>query len=88
MQSKDEFLCIIHDEMDHAKTVLPRLQMCNKMILGLGQLPIILTTIITHGHGDERYVQYYNELWPNNPNFIIRSLLRFLRTLEVAPISK
>jgi hypothetical protein len=25
MQSKDEFLCIIHDKMDHAKIALPRL---------------------------------------------------------------
>ncbi len=25
MQLKDEFLCIIHDKMDHANTVLPRL---------------------------------------------------------------
>jgi hypothetical protein len=25
MQSKDEFLCIIHDKMDHAKTIFPRL---------------------------------------------------------------
>jgi hypothetical protein len=36
VQSKDEFLCIIHDTMDHAKIDLPRLQMCNKMVFGLG----------------------------------------------------
>jgi hypothetical protein len=45
---------MIHDKMDHAKTTLPRLQMCNKMIYRLGQLPIILTCMIVHGHGDER----------------------------------
>jgi hypothetical protein len=33
---KDEFLCIIHDKMDHVKTALPRLQVVNKMICGLG----------------------------------------------------
>jgi len=55
MRSKDEFLYIIHDKMDHAKITLPRLQMANKMICGLGQLPIILTSMIVHGHGDERY---------------------------------
>jgi hypothetical protein len=88
MQSKDEFLCIIHDKMDHAKTTLPRLQMCNKMIFGLGQLPIILTRMIAHGHGDERYAQYFNELLLNNPNFTIRFLLQILWTLEVALISK
>jgi hypothetical protein len=88
MRSKDEFLFIVHDKMDHAKTTLLRLQVCNKMIHGLRQLPITFTSMITHGHEDERYAQYYNELWPNNSNFIIGSLLRFLWTLEVAPVSK
>ncbi len=78
MQSKDEFLCIIHDKMDHAKTALPRLQVCKKMISRLRQLPITLTSMITHGHGDERYAQYFNELWPNDPNFTIGSLLQLL----------
>jgi hypothetical protein len=77
MQSKDEFLCVIHDKMDHAKTTLPRFQMTNKMIFGLGQLPITFIGMITHGHGDEGYVQYSNELWSNDPNFTIGSLLRF-----------
>jgi hypothetical protein len=72
--------------MDHGKTMLPRLQMCKKMIFWLGQLPITFKGMIAHGHGDERYAQYSNELWPNDPNFTTRSLL-FLQTLEVAPIS-
>ncbi len=45
-----------HDKMDHAKIVLPMLQVVNKMICGFGQLPITLTGMIVHGHGDERYV--------------------------------
>jgi hypothetical protein len=49
----NEFLCIIHDKMDHAKIALPKLQVCNKMIFGLGQLPITLMSMIAHG--DERY---------------------------------
>jgi len=73
VQSKDEFLCVIHDKMDHAKTTLPRLQVVNKMICGLGQLPIMLIGMIVHG--DDRYVQYSNELWPNDLDFTIGSLL-------------
>ncbi len=88
VQSKDEFLCIIHENMDHAKIVLSRLQVCNKMIFRLGQLPITLMSMIAHGHRDERFAHYFNELWPNNPNFIIGSLLRLLQTLEVALILK
>jgi hypothetical protein len=61
--------------MDQVKIALPRLQVVNKMIYGLRQLPITLMGMIAHGHGDERYVQYSNELWPNIPNFMIESLL-------------
>jgi hypothetical protein len=42
--------------------------------------------MIVHGHGDERYAQYFNELWPNDPNFTIGSLLQMLWTLDVAKI--
>jgi hypothetical protein len=58
MRSIDELLCIIHDKMDHAKIAFLRLQIYNKMISGLGQLPIILTCMITHGHKDKRYAHY------------------------------
>jgi hypothetical protein len=36
VRSKDEFLYVIHDKMDHAKITLPRLHVVNKMICGLG----------------------------------------------------
>jgi hypothetical protein len=36
--------------MDHVKTTLPRLQVANEMICGLGQLPITLMGMITHAH--------------------------------------
>jgi hypothetical protein len=82
IQSKEEFLFIIHDKMDHLKAILPRLQVKNKMVVGFGQLPIMLIRMIVHGDGDEAFAQYSNELWPNDPNFNIGSLLRLLRTLE------
>ncbi len=78
MRSKDEFIYIIHNKMDHAKITLPRLQVVNKMICGLGHLPIMLTGMIAHGHVDERCAQYSSEVWPNDPNFTIGSLLWLL----------
>jgi hypothetical protein len=68
--------------MHHSKTVLPRLQVKNKMVVGLAQLPIMLIGMIVHGHGDETFIQYSNELWPNDLNFTIGSFLHLLRTLE------
>jgi hypothetical protein len=82
MQSKEDFLCVIDDKMDHSKTTLPRLQMKNKMVFGLGQLLVTLTRMIAHGQGDEAFVQYSNELLPNDPNFTIGSLLCLFRRLE------
>jgi hypothetical protein len=58
------------------------------MIFGLGQLPITLIGMIAHGHGDEQCALYSNELWPNDPNFIIWYLLWFFRILEVALVIK
>jgi hypothetical protein len=86
IQSKEEFLCIIHNKMDHSKTTLPRLRVKNKMVVGFGQLPIMLIGMTVYGHGDEAFGQYSNELWPNDLNFTIGFLLHLLRTLEKEPV--
>jgi len=44
----------------------------------------MLTGMIAHSHGDETYAWNFNELWPNDPNFTIGSLLQLLQTLEKA----
>ena len=46
-----EYLCIIHDKMDHCKTAIPRLPFWPKSFDGALQFPITLTGILTHGHG-------------------------------------
>ncbi len=33
-----------------------------------------LIGMIIHGHGDETFSQYSNELWPNDPNFTLSCL--------------
>jgi hypothetical protein len=72
--------------MDHSKTTSLRLQVKNKIVFGLGQLQVTLTGVITHGHGDEAFVQCFDELWPNDLNFMIESLLRLFHSLEKEPI--
>ncbi len=68
-------MCIIHNKKDHSKITKPKFEVKNKMMIGLGQLLVTLIGMIVHGHEDETYVQYSNELWPNNLNFTIGSLL-------------
>jgi hypothetical protein len=55
IQSKEDYLCIIHDKMDHSKSAFPKLLVKNKMVLGLGQFLITLTIMIAHGNGDEAF---------------------------------
>ena len=71
--------------MDTSQIALPRLRVQNKMISGLGQLPVSLTRMVTHGHVDGAYAHYSNELWPNDSNFTVSSFARLLRTLERPP---
>jgi hypothetical protein len=52
---------------------------------GLAKSLITLMGLIVHDHGDEKYAQYSNEIWPNDPNFTIGSLLWLLWTLEKVP---
>jgi hypothetical protein len=56
--SKEKFLCVIHDKMDHSTIAILRLEVKNKMMARFNQLPITLTGMIIHGHGDEAYAQY------------------------------
>jgi hypothetical protein len=55
VERPSQFLCIIHDKMDHTKTAIPKMQRITKATSGLGQIPISLTGMLTHGHGDGAY---------------------------------
>jgi hypothetical protein len=44
--------------MDYTKTAIPRMQRHTKATAGLGQIPISLTGMLTHGHGDGAYAHY------------------------------
>ena len=82
IDSPTEFLCIIHDKMDHTKTAIPRMHPTMKATSGLGQIPISVTRMLTHGHGDGVYAHYSTTFWPGDSNFTISSICRVLRALE------
>jgi hypothetical protein len=77
-----EFLCLIHDKMDHTKTTIPRMQRHTKATAGLGQILISLTGMLTHGHGDGAYTHYATAFWPGDSNFTISSIFRVVQALE------
>jgi hypothetical protein len=49
----EEFLCIVHDKMDHSKILLMKFQVKSKMVVKFNQLLSNLTRMIVHEHGDE-----------------------------------
>jgi hypothetical protein len=68
--------------MDYFKIVFPRLVVKNRMVSSLGQFPITLNGMITHGHGDVTFDQYSNNFLLNDPNFTIGLLFQLILTLE------
>jgi hypothetical protein len=56
------------------------------MVSRLGQLLVTLIKMIVHGHGDKTFIQYFNELWPNDPNFPIGSLSHLFCNPEKEPV--
>ena len=86
VDSPTEFLCIIHDKMDHTKSAIPRMQRSTKATSRLGQIPISVTGMLTHGHGDGAYAHYSTAFWPEDSNFTISSICRVLRALERPPV--
>jgi hypothetical protein len=52
------------------------------MVSRLAQLLVTLIGMIVHGHRDEAFTQYSNELWSNDHNFTIWLFLRLSRSLE------
>ena len=86
VDSPTEFLCIIHNKMDHTKSTIPQMQRSTKATSGLGQIPISVTEMLTHGYGDEAYAHYSTTFWPEDLNFTISSICWILRALERPPV--
>jgi hypothetical protein len=75
-------LTIIHDKMDHSKTVCPHFFHKNKAVDSFMKLPVAVTGMIVHGHGDVRYVHYGLDIYPSDSNHTVGSIAKLLRDLE------
>ena len=78
----DKYLCIIHDKMDQKKTCIPRVNPIPKSLNQIMPLPISLTGMLTHGHGQNAYGHFALGFWPADPNFTIGSLSKCFQNLE------
>ena len=80
-----ECLTIMHDKMDHAKTASPVFSHKSKQLDGLMKLPVSVTGMIAHGHGDVKYAHYGLDLFAHDANYTVGSFAKLLRDLELPP---
>jgi hypothetical protein len=71
--------------MDHSKTASPHFSHKNKSTESFMKLPVSVTGMIAHGHGDIRYAHYALDLYPANSNHTVGSIAKVLRDLEDVP---
>ena len=77
----------MHDKMDHAKIASPVFSHKTKHLDVFTKLPVSVTGMLAHGHGDVRYAHYGLDLYPHDANYIVRSIAKLLRDLELPPKS-
>ena len=51
------------------------------------KLPVSMTRMLAHGHGDVRYVHYGLDLYPHDANYTVGSIAKLLQDLELPPKS-
>ena len=83
----EKCLTIIHDKMDHAKIASPYFANKTKSTDSFMRLPIVVTGMIAHGHGDVKFVHFSLDLYPGDSNHTIGSVAKLLRDLEKPPAS-
>ena len=83
----EECVTVMYDKMDHAKTASPVFSHKNKELDGLTKLPVSMTGMIAHGHGNVRYAHYGLDVFPHDSNYTVGSMAKLLRDLEDPPKS-
>ena len=73
-----ECVTIMHDKMDHAKTTSPVFSHKTKHLDGFMKLPVSVTRMLAHGHGDVKYAHYGLDLYPHDANYTVGSIAKLL----------
>ena len=74
----------MHDKMDHSITACPALAQKTKALDGFMKLPVKVTGMLAHGHGDmdEKYAHYSLDVFSSNNNFTMGLIAKLLQELE------
>ena len=76
-------MTIIHDKLNHSKTSFPHFSHKSKHMDSFMKLPISVTGMIAHSHGDVRYAYYGLDIFPTDSNHTMGSIAKLLRDLEL-----
>ena len=68
----------MHDKMDHAKTASSVFFHRTKHLDGLTKVPLSMTGVLAHGHGDVRHAHYRFDLYPHDANYTVGSFAKLL----------
>ena len=69
--------------MDHSKTSSPHFSHKSKHMDSFIKLPVSVTGMIMHGHGDVCYAHYGLDIFPSDSNHIVGSIAKLPRDLEL-----
>ena len=81
----EKCVTIIHNKMDHSKTSSLHFSHKSKHMDSFLKLPVSVTRIIVHGHGDIFYAHYGLDIFPSDSNHTVGSIAKLLRDLELPP---
>ena len=74
--------CVLFMTRRIKKISIPRVNPIPKTLNQVMPLPISLTGMLTHRHGQNVYGHFALGFWPSDPNFTIGSLSKCLQNLE------
>ena len=81
----EKCVTIIHNKMDHSKTLSPHFSHKSKHMDSFMKLPISITRMITHGYGDVCYAHYGLDIFFSDSNHTMDSIVKLRRDLELPP---
>ena len=80
LSEKQPEKCVIsiHNKMDHSKISSPHFSHKSKHMDSFMKLPVSVTGMIAHGHGDIRYAHYGLDIFPSDSNYTVGSIANCL----------
>ena len=66
-----DYVIIMHNKMELAKTLSPMFSYKEKYLDGLTKLPLSMTDMLAHEHGHVRYAYYKLDFYLHDANYIV-----------------